>query len=114
MSSHQPIDLKHLDSYTGGDRALNEEVLRLFDDHCRSMLAQLEGDSGDKQRWRHATHTLKGAARGVGAFELAEAAAAAEKTLPDDTAAILAAITRIKNESATVHRFIEEFLAQGS
>lgn len=112
MSTPEPIDLNHLDLYTGGNRALNEEVLRLFDDHCRSMLAQLECHSANGQLWRHTTHTLKGAARGIGAFNLADAASAAEKALPGDTAAILIAVTRIKNESATVQRFIEDFLAQ--
>lgn len=112
MSKRLPIDFKHLDGYTGGDRALNEEVLRLFGDHCRAMLAQLENDSEDKGSWGITTHTLKGAARVIGAFDLADAAAAAEKTKPGDAAGILTAIARIKAESAAVHGCIEEFLAR--
>jgi len=112
MSNEQPVDLVHLDSYTGGDRALNEEVLRLFETHCRDMLAKLEGNPGDSKVWREVAHTLKGAARGIGAFDLANAAADAEKAEPSDTAATLVALTRIKAKSEAVQRFIEEFLAR--
>ncbi len=107
----KPVDLKHLDSYTGGNRALNEEVLRLFDTHCREMLEKLEGHPGNDKIWREAAHTLKGAARGIGAFDLADAAADAEKAL-GNLPASLEALTRIKEKSASVQLFIEEFLKQ--
>ena len=63
----KPVDIEHLDRYTGGDCALNEEILRLFDTQCRELMTKLEslasGES-DAKSWREATHTLKGAARG--------------------------------------------------
>jgi HPt (histidine-containing phosphotransfer) domain-containing protein len=112
MRNGQPVDLAHLDSYTGGNRSLNEEVLRLFETHCRDMLEKLEGaasNQGEKP-WREATHTLKGAARGIGAFDLADAAADAEKTAMNDAGGLIAALTRLKAHSAAVQLFIEEFL----
>jgi len=109
----QPVDIEHLDRYTGGDCALNEEILRLFDTQCRELMTKLEslasGESNAKS-WREATHTLKGAARGIGAFPLGNAAAEAEKTSGDKQSAI-PALERLKSTSAAVHLFIEQFLA---
>ena len=111
-----PVDLAHLDRYTGGDRAINQEILGLFDNHCREILRRLEDIASDPaagKTWREAAHTLKGAARGIGAFPLADAAAEAEKAIPGDLASSLAALDRIKGESMAVLTFIEEFLARG-
>ena len=114
MSTNEPaVDLVHLNRYTGGDRALNEEILSLFERQCHEMLAGLEAyavASGDDKHWREITHSLKGAARGIGAFALADAAAEAEKTGLSDRKLLIAALQRIKETSASVHLFIEEFL----
>ena len=106
------VDLDHLDRYTGGNRALNQEILQIFDTQCQEIVAKLEGligDAADAKSWRELTHSLKGAARGVGAFALADAVADAEKAGSDRLAAI-GAIERIKLQSAAVQAFIEEFL----
>ena len=109
----QPVDIEHLDRYTGGDCALNEEILRLFDSQCRELMVKLEslasGESHAKS-WREATHTLKGAARGIGAFALGNAAAEAEKTGGGKQSTI-EALGQLKSTSAAVHLFIEQFLA---
>ena len=78
--SGRAIDLAHLARYTGGDKALNAEILRLFDGQVSEMVGQLRGilAARDAKRWKEVTHTIKGAARGVGAFAMGEAAAAAE------------------------------------
>ncbi len=67
------IDLEHLARYTGGDRALNAEILRLFDGQVTEMVGQLHAilAARDLKRWKEVTHTIKGAARGVGAFAMA-------------------------------------------
>ena len=49
-NNEQPVDLVHLGRYTGGDRALNQEILGLFEKQCHEILAQLEAfakESGD-------------------------------------------------------------------
>src|SRR5712671_3197253 len=98
-NAEHPIDLDHLNRYTGGDAGLNQEILQLFDNQCREMVAKLEQlvrqeDIGG-QSWRELTHTLKGAARGVGAFDLADVAAEAEK-LATDTRAAIEAVHQLK------------------
>jgi len=109
----RPVDILHLDRYTGGNRALNVEILQLFETQCREMLAKLESlaaEAGDGKSWRETTHTLKGASRGVGAWALADAAAEAEKIPPDDVRALLDVLHRIKSKSCAVQLFIEDFL----
>jgi len=112
MHSEAAVDLDHLDKYTGGNFALNREILQLFDSQCQEMLAKLESLTGtvpDPKSWRELTHSLKGAARGVGAFALADAAAHAEKVGSDRLTAI-EAVQAIKARSHAVQVFIEEFI----
>lgn len=80
----RPVDLDHLARYTGGDRTLDSEVLTLFVGQAEQLIAKLRIhlDKQDAKGWHLATHSLKGAARGVGAFALANAAAAAEALDP--------------------------------
>lgn len=71
------IDFNHLDAYTAGDHDLIREVLRLF----RTQVAQLIGilaEANDAKTWKDTAHGIKGAARGIGAWQAAEAAAAVE------------------------------------
>ena len=110
--SGQPIDLAHLARYTGGDKALNAEILRLFDGQVTEMVGQLHTilAARDLKRWKEVTHTIKGAARGVGAFAMGEAAAAAE---PVDlgTARAEEVIDVLAREGHAVQLFIAEYLA---
>jgi HPt (histidine-containing phosphotransfer) domain-containing protein len=107
------IDLEHLARYTGGERALNEEVLRLFDDQITAMVAELHAliASRDAKRWREVAHSIKGAARGVGAFAMGDLAAAAEPINPADAPAAKDVIAKLEREAQTVRAFIEAYLA---
>jgi len=111
--SKPPIDLNHLARYTGGDKVLNGEILRLFDGQINDMVAQLNSvrTHGDARRWREITHTIKGAARGVGAFEMGDVAAAAEPVDPANGDKALDAIKTLEGEVETVRAFIRTYLA---
>jgi HPt (histidine-containing phosphotransfer) domain-containing protein len=108
-----PIDLEHLARYTGGEKLLNAEILRLFDSQMADMVGQLEGvrQLHDAKRWREITHTIKGAARGVGAFSMGEAAAAAEPLDPANAEKADAAIRTLQTEADSVRGFIQTYLA---
>jgi HPt (histidine-containing phosphotransfer) domain-containing protein len=75
----QPIDLAHLSEQTAGDRELQIELLDLFADQCLKQLEAIRrsgpGDACD------AAHTLKGAARAIGAWSVATAAERVEHAL---------------------------------
>lgn len=112
MAKAEAVDLAHLDRYTGGDLGINREILLIFDTQCRNMLAELErlaGEEGDGKAWQDIVHTLKGAARGIGAFDLGDSAAEAEKVQTGNQGAIVA-LLRLREDAAAVQTFIAEFL----
>ncbi len=78
-----PIDIEHFEAATFGDRALQHEVLGLFETQAQKLLATIRSASGRERS--EAAHALKGAARGIGAFAVA---AEAEKIEQGDDSAI--------------------------
>jgi len=89
-SGGRPIDLVHLARQTGGDKSLETEVLALFARQAREAVARISGL--DAKARTELAHRLAGAAKGVGAFEVARCASEVE-TRPRNAAAI-AAFTR--------------------
>jgi HPt (histidine-containing phosphotransfer) domain-containing protein len=77
------IDLEHFEAATFGDRALQREVLGLFEAQAVKLLQTIRTASGKEQS--EAAHALKGAARGIGAFRVADEA---EKIEQGDDGAI--------------------------
>ena len=117
MPAKAAIDLEHLARYTGGDTALNAEILRLFDSQASELVGRLRAilDARDAKSWKEVTHTIKGAARGVGAFALADAAAACERVGFDDHRVTQQAIDQVNAEAEAVQNFIRDhFKAQSS
>ncbi len=78
------IDFGHLERYTMGEPALTRELLRSFCEEARAFTLSRQEDVGTERR---ALHRLKGAARAVGAFPLADAAEWLEKMLEDEAPA---------------------------
>jgi HPt (histidine-containing phosphotransfer) domain-containing protein len=114
VMSAAPVDLSHLARYTGGDKTLNAEILKLFDGQVSQMVGQLLGvlEQRDARRWREVTHTIKGAARGVGAFAMGEAAADAEPVDPvSNPDRAIEVIEALRIEGDAVQAFIAEYLA---
>jgi HPt (histidine-containing phosphotransfer) domain-containing protein len=107
------VDLTHLSRYTGGDEAINAEVLRLFDAQTSEIVGRMQAilDARDAKSWKEATHALKGAARGIGAFMLADAAAFAEPIDPvKDRGNASLALTALKTRAEAVQTFIKTYL----
>jgi HPt (histidine-containing phosphotransfer) domain-containing protein len=112
MPTDPIVDMEHLARYTGGDVALNAEVLRLFDSQINELVAQLRGilAARDAKSWKHVTHTLKGAARGIGAFGFADAAARLEPLdLAADQAIASLGLDTLDAEALAVARFIRAY-----
>jgi HPt (histidine-containing phosphotransfer) domain-containing protein len=66
------IDENHLGRMTLGDRRLEREVLELFLRQSAIMLERIGG--AERPLAAAAAHTLKGSARGIGAWRVARAA----------------------------------------
>ena len=87
------IDLAHLDRATFGDRALRREVLVLFERQAAALGAEIAAAPDGATRAKIAHH-LRGAALGIGAMAVAEAAAAFEPA-PADAVALARALSRL-------------------
>jgi len=73
-----PIDIAHLERMTLGNAGLEREVLAMFSAQAVGLaaaLARLPSDAGAL------VHTLKGSARAIGAFAVADAASRLEVLL---------------------------------
>lgn len=78
MSKTAILDRAHLRQAAFDDRALMQEVLGLFRGQAELWSRLLRPDRPDRG-WVDAAHSLKGSARGIGAWKLAEACDLAEK-----------------------------------
>ncbi|HEX5507715.1 MAG TPA: Hpt domain-containing protein [Pseudolabrys sp.] len=66
------IDRAHLSQMTLGDQTLEREVLQLFDRQAEMLVARMEKVASSCVP--PLAHTLKGSARGIGAWDVASAA----------------------------------------
>jgi hypothetical protein len=105
----QAIDLVHLGRLTFGDRSLQVEVLRLFDRQSE-MLSERMVRSAPNVIGALA-HTLKGSARGIGAWQVAAAAEALEGAAANHCAADLSGLMdRLAAAIAEAHAAIGKLL----
>lgn len=74
-----PIDMVYLARQSGGDHELEQELLALFADQCVRHLATIR--QAGSEAGCDAAHTLKGAARAIGAWQVADAAEQVERAL---------------------------------
>ena len=70
-----PIDCGHLERMTLGDAGLTREVLAMFSAQAVDLIGRLESLPSDALTL---AHTLKGSARAIGAFRVADAAETVE------------------------------------
>jgi len=111
----RPVDLAHLACYTGGDLALNAEVLDLFQTQAKQLLQNLTValEQGDAKQWRAIAHGLKGAARGIGAFAMADAAASVEQLDPQrEQRGAANALSALASKARAVEEFIGEYIGR--
>lgn len=100
------FDREHLAQYTSGDAALEAELFGLLKEQAERCLNAMQAAT-DGNAWRAAAHTLKGASRGVGAFDLAEACQRAEEATE---ASWPAAVADVRAASARAFAEIERLL----
>lgn len=100
----------HLSKQTLGDHGLECEVLRLFDQMARVYFGRLETSTTEADVLRH-LHTIKGAASGVGAWNLADLAKTAEQEIRETGAVNPERIDDLDIAVQEVSAFIGDILA---
>jgi len=73
-----PIDIEHLQRMTLGDAGLEREVLAMFSAQAVKLIGTLAALPADASAL---AHTLKGSARAIGAFGVADAAESLEAAI---------------------------------
>ncbi|MEE9330250.1 MAG: Hpt domain-containing protein [Parvularculaceae bacterium] len=81
--SNALIDLNHLDRYVAGDRILRDEILGIFEEQADMWIKMLNPNQEDAA-WKDAAHALKGASRGVGAWEVGDLCQQAESLVGEE------------------------------
>jgi HPt (histidine-containing phosphotransfer) domain-containing protein len=103
-----PIDREHLARMTLGERSLEREVLELFDRQSDMLFARMCKSSPEVAA--AAAHTLKGSARGIGAWRVANAAEAVELAAAGKAAEFKAALGTLKTAVEETKTAIAEML----
>ncbi|GBE44661.1 MAG TPA: Hpt domain-containing protein [Rhizobiales bacterium] len=110
-SAGRPVDLVHLERQTLGNRSLECEVLELFLSRSEIYLQRLK-DADEDKAWSDAAHAIKGSARGIGAWHVANSAQAAEALSGETRAAgchaVLDDLERVIGEA---NNYIESLLS---
>ncbi|MGN6310933.1 MAG: Hpt domain-containing protein [Xanthobacteraceae bacterium] len=107
-AAHGAIDLDHLHKMTLSDPALEREVLRLFVEQTANLMRTL---ASLPENAAALAHTLKGSACAIGAFRVAEAAAALEAALRVEAGA-RDAFTQLDAEVGAAQQAAAALLAQ--
>ena len=100
-----PLDLDHLSRMTLGDAELEQEVLAMFAEQAVRLIAAMAALPSDAGAL---AHKLKGSARGIGAFAVADAAASMETAVRTGHnqlhafAALKEAVTEVRAAIATI------------
>ena len=88
------IDRAHLRQMTFADAALEHEVLGLFDRQAASMLELIP--VAKPEALAALAHAVKGSARGIGAWRVAQAAGTLEADPHSSPAALVAALAEVR------------------
>jgi len=105
----RPVDLVHLSKYTLGDRSLEGELLSLFRTQAVIYLEKLERTDCAKE-WVDMAHSLKGSAKGIGAWALADIAEDAERMETPQAAGRQEALSQLRRSIDLVGLFIDDIL----
>ena len=107
----KPIDLVHLTRHTFGDCDLEREVLRLFVTQSSLYVARLMAATSRKA-WLEAAHTIKGSARSIGAWGVADAAERAEaEPFRKGSSGVARAAARLQEQVEEANGFIEQLIS---
>lgn len=102
------IDVRHLGRMTLGEPALEAEVLALFSAQSVDLVGRLKTIPADAAAL---AHTLKGSARAIGAFRVAEAALGVEAAMKNN-GDVAGAITQLQHAVEEARAAISQMLSR--
>ncbi|MEJ0059489.1 MAG: Hpt domain-containing protein [Terricaulis sp.] len=109
MSAPLVFDRAHYANMTGDDHALQLEIIELFRGQVAAWRGVLTPET-PADAWRAAAHTLKGSARGIGLWVLAEACEKAEGA--SEGADIAASLADVRAALAAALEALDAFVSK--
>jgi HPt (histidine-containing phosphotransfer) domain-containing protein len=100
-----PIDLVHLARATDGDESLESELLAMFDRQSAKLAERVTFADLPRRARADIAHRLRGSALAIGAFDVADAAAAVETAFEGEgetEAALVALATAVARARAAI------------
>lgn len=107
MTEAALIDLDHLEKYVAGDDALRDEILTIFEDQVENWIRLLNPHQTDEV-WCEAAHALKGASRGIGAWQAGDLCEKAEALVGPDKRDPIMRAALLKELRANLAAIVEE------
>lgn len=103
-----PVDMSRLQEFTEGDNALQEHLIKLFNDNSEPLIDVMghQCHDGASEDWRRAAHTLKGAAGNLGAGRLHKLAMKAERMFDKNSAVKEHILHLIQEEYTVVNHYL--------
>jgi HPt (histidine-containing phosphotransfer) domain-containing protein len=92
------LDQRHFSEMTGGDLALQREVVGLFRGQVADWRSALT-ETGNPEAWRETAHKLKGSARAIGLWPLGAACEAVEQAPTEQAREKLALVRNLLDEA---------------
>ncbi|HOV04958.1 MAG TPA: Hpt domain-containing protein [Kaistiaceae bacterium] len=108
-ASGRPIDLVHLSRHSLGNRELEQEILRLFVRQSALYLERLKVATTARAR-AEAAHTIKGSAKGIGAWRVARLAEAVENPPAADYAMAIELMGDLEAAVAEANAYIDAII----
>jgi HPt (histidine-containing phosphotransfer) domain-containing protein len=91
------VDFAYLEGFAAGDTDVVSEVLNLFLQQADIWERLLDATS---EGWKDALHTIKGASRGIGAFDLGQICEMAESSRKPDLDAVKDSLNLVRMDIA--------------
>ncbi|MEM9494580.1 MAG: Hpt domain-containing protein [Pseudomonadota bacterium] len=110
------IDLDHLNMYIADDTALRDEILAIFEEQAEKWADLFDPEQPD-ETWRNSAHGLKGASRGIGAWDVGNLCERAEKMIGEapekfeERAALLVELRQKLGETVAEARRLRDALS---
>jgi PAS domain S-box-containing protein len=109
IKSDKPVDIEHLNIFTGGDKKEERELTALFFEQAKYSVITLQDtlSKDDGEGWKMAAHKLKGASANFGANMLSQYAFDAEQAQYEDKNFKRRMYNLINDEIAKVAKFMD-------